>query len=291
MSLRETNGQFESEYRHNGDGRRGIERRASNHWNSYNGDGPDDRESQHAHARDWYDRNERRREARLQHYMEPLLDDYGNADTRHTHFDPDINRRESHPYSWRDGARFTDREQDYRGGRWHRDTHSYYDGRGNGPGYRQGVEEWRGREYSRGNANPESREYGDYPGDSTEGEDSGAGNLDTAFAPSYDQRFGRGGFAGIAPKNYQRSDVRIEEDVCEGLTAHPGLDPSKVEIKVVQGEVILTGEVPNRRMKRLAEDIAEEIPGVRDVNNQVRIAKPSAPRAAYEGSSCHAKNP
>lgn len=270
MAHRERNGQFESDHHfHNG-------------WDNY-GDALEDRESQRSQARDWYDRNERRREARLAHYMEPLQEDYGNAYGRRAYYDPDINR--SDRYSWREGTHFSDREQDYRGRPWHHDTHGYYDGDGREP--HSMPHTWRGDVYTRGSRNPESREYADYPGGETEQDFLGHQNFDTGYAPDYDNRFGRGGFAGIAPKNYQRSDERIQEEVCDRLTMHPGIDPSNVEIKVAQGEVVLLGEVPTRRMKRMIEELAENIPGVRDINNQLQIAKQQQPGVSYEVSSQH----
>ena len=255
--MQEYDPQFESEYRHNGE---------RSQWDTFNGDGPSDRGSRHEAAQDWYDRNERRHEAHLQHrpshahfedtyYQRP----YGEREV----FDPDINRTAGrhYPNSWREGSRFSDREQDYRGGHWDRTTHSYHDGDGREREYRRGWQEYE---------NPESSEYANFSGGSTE-HDYSQSNPDVGYAAPYDNRFGRGAFAGIAPKNYQRSDARIEEDICERLTAHSQIDPSGLEVKVVQGEVILTGEVPTRRMKRIAEDLADEIPGVRDVNNQLHV--------------------
>ena len=37
------------------------------------------------------------------------------------------------------------------------------------------------------------------------------------------------------------------------------------------GEVTLTGTVDDRQAKRLAEDIAESVSGVREVHNQIRV--------------------
>jgi osmotically-inducible protein OsmY len=87
---------------------------------------------------------------------------------------------------------------------------------------------------------------------------------------------GEGGkFAGKGPKNYKRSDDRIREDVCQRLTDHPAVDGSEIEVAVQDGEVTLTGTVEDRRMKRLAEDLVCEIPGVRDVHNQIRAVQRS----------------
>lgn len=73
------------------------------------------------------------------------------------------------------------------------------------------------------------------------------------------------------PKNYRRSDTRIMEDVCDRLGQHPDMDASDLEVEVKDGEITLKGTVPQRYMKRLAEDIADVIPGVQDVHNEVRV--------------------
>lgn len=81
----------------------------------------------------------------------------------------------------------------------------------------------------------------------------------------------RGRFSGKGPKGYQRSDDRIREDVCERLTRHPEIDASEIDVKVTNGEVTLTGTVDERLSKRMAEEVAENISGVKDVHNQVRV--------------------
>ena len=81
----------------------------------------------------------------------------------------------------------------------------------------------------------------------------------------------RGPFTGRGPKGYQRSDDRIREDICEVLMQHGEIDASEVEIEVQNGEVTLRGTVEDRRQKRLIEDVLEEVSGVRDVQNQLRV--------------------
>ncbi len=84
----------------------------------------------------------------------------------------------------------------------------------------------------------------------------------------------RGPFAGRGPKNWQRSDERIKDDVSERLSDHPDIDASEIEVQVKSAEVTLTGTVDDRDSKRLAEDIAQSVSGVKDVHNQVRVEKP-----------------
>jgi osmotically-inducible protein OsmY len=81
-----------------------------------------------------------------------------------------------------------------------------------------------------------------------------------------------GPYAGRGPKGYERSDERIREDVCDRFTRHGYLDASDIEVRVEKGEVFLTGTVDSREAKHLAEDLAEECSGVRNVQNQLRLS-------------------
>jgi hypothetical protein len=85
------------------------------------------------------------------------------------------------------------------------------------------------------------------------------------------QGLARGRFTGKGPKGYQRSDDRIKEDVSEALSRDGDLDASEIEVIVVSGEVTLEGTVPDRESKRLAEDLAEDLPGVKQVQNRLRV--------------------
>jgi hypothetical protein len=80
-----------------------------------------------------------------------------------------------------------------------------------------------------------------------------------------------GRYTGRGPRNYQRSDERIREDICERFTENSQLDPSDVEIRVQSGDVTLDGTVNDRWMKRTAEDLAEGVSGVRAVHNLIRV--------------------
>ncbi|HXG39880.1 MAG TPA: BON domain-containing protein [Candidatus Limnocylindrales bacterium] len=86
-----------------------------------------------------------------------------------------------------------------------------------------------------------------------------------------EERMRRGRFAGVGPRNWQRSDERIRDDIAERLTDHPDIDASDIEVQVANGVVTLTGTVDDRRMKRLAEDVAESVSGVRDVRNELQV--------------------
>jgi BON domain-containing protein len=80
-----------------------------------------------------------------------------------------------------------------------------------------------------------------------------------------------GPFTGRGPKGYVRSDERILEDVSERLREHGEIDASNVTVRVEEREVALEGAVEDRRTKRLAEDVAASVRGVRDVQNRLRV--------------------
>jgi len=81
--------------------------------------------------------------------------------------------------------------------------------------------------------------------------------------------FGRG------PKGYTRSDDRIREDVSDRLTDDWVVDATNVEVTVSNGEVTLAGTVDSREAKRRAEDCAESVSGVRNVQNNLRVQQPT----------------
>lgn len=88
-------------------------------------------------------------------------------------------------------------------------------------------------------------------------------------------------FSGRGPKGYRRSDERIREEICERLTEDALVDASEMEIEVVSGEVTLRGTVPDRYSKRRAEALIDDVRGVIDVHNELRIPlPPSEPKTA-----------
>lgn len=113
---------------------------------------------------------------------------------------------------------------------------------------------------------------------------------DMDFAPH-----GAQGHRGRGPKGYRRSDERILEDVNERLTQHDRIDASEIEVRVEQGEVTLSGTVDTRSAKHLAEDVAEGVSGVCDVQNNIRVRRESSmatpgqsPRSGQESQTSSA---
>jgi osmotically-inducible protein OsmY len=83
----------------------------------------------------------------------------------------------------------------------------------------------------------------------------------------------RGPHSGRGPKGYQRSDERVREDVHDALTRDGDLDASQITVEVKDAEVTLEGSVSDRHAIRVAEDLSEDMPGVRDVHNRLRIPR------------------
>lgn len=83
---------------------------------------------------------------------------------------------------------------------------------------------------------------------------------------------GYGGHRGRGPRGYTRSDERILDDVNERLCDDPIVDAGDIEVRCESGCVVLEGRVPTRWMKHRAEDIADAVSGVKDVDNRIRVA-------------------
>ncbi|MDX2090794.1 MAG: BON domain-containing protein [Kofleriaceae bacterium] len=78
---------------------------------------------------------------------------------------------------------------------------------------------------------------------------------------------------GKGPRGYQRPDDRIRDLVCEALAEDDQVDATQIEVTVSDGIVTLSGSVPDRPTKRMAEDVVDRIWGVRDVHNQLEIVQ------------------
>jgi osmotically-inducible protein OsmY len=90
---------------------------------------------------------------------------------------------------------------------------------------------------------------------------------------------------GKGPKGYTRSDDRIKEDINDRLSDDVFVDASEIDVTVSQGEVTLTGTVSTRSEKRRAEDLAEEVSGVKNVENRLRLASTVSSQGSGSSSS------
>ncbi len=168
-----------------------------------------------------------------------------------------------------------------------RSQHDFRSGGTDLGSYGRGMADW-GRglgEYGSSSQNNYGRGTSDYGRDWSTG--SGMGHADWNRGGSQDvnqnQDWGRSRFDQQSqssswneqknrwPKSYKRSDERIKDDIHEELIRHGRIDASDVEVQVKDGEVILTGQVASRHDKRIAEELAERVLGVHDVQNQLRV--------------------
>jgi len=78
---------------------------------------------------------------------------------------------------------------------------------------------------------------------------------------------------GNGPKNWQRRDDRIHDDICAHLTEDGYVDASDLEVIVHRGEVTLSGTTATREQRARAVHIADSARGVIDVVARIRIAK------------------
>lgn len=78
--------------------------------------------------------------------------------------------------------------------------------------------------------------------------------------------------SGRGPSDYTRSDERIREDANDHLTHDRRVDATNISVSVSNGEVTLSGTVHDRWAKRRAEDCVDRVPGVKHVQNNLRVA-------------------
>lgn len=85
------------------------------------------------------------------------------------------------------------------------------------------------------------------------------------------------------PRGYQRSDERIKEDIYERLLERGDLEAEEVTVIVEGGCVRLEGSVPRRAMKHAVEDLVDDCPGVKDIDNRLRVTQPTGGGSSDRG--------
>lgn len=157
--------------------------------------------------------------------------------------------------------------------------HDYADYAGDGDRYSQNRESSIKRHPGRQPSNSSDSDFNGYRGgapsmnqwreaDPYRQSSASYGQSEWTPSPSESQR---GLFYGKGPKGYRRSDERIREDVCERLADHGDIDATEMDVSVSEGIVTLSGSVNSRRTKRLAEEAIENVSGVQDIRNEVRV--------------------
>lgn len=78
--------------------------------------------------------------------------------------------------------------------------------------------------------------------------------------------------SGKGPKGWSSSESILAQ-ANQALYLHPSLDASDLEIRMEGDILVLTGTVMNRQQKKSAERIVENLSGVKDVRNELRIRR------------------
>jgi osmotically-inducible protein OsmY len=82
---------------------------------------------------------------------------------------------------------------------------------------------------------------------------------------------------GRGPKGWRRSDARLAEEINDRLLDNPDVDASDLDVVVKDAEVLLIGTVPTPVQRRRAENLAQDIRGIRHVDNRLRVAGGEGP--------------
>jgi osmotically-inducible protein OsmY len=217
--------------------------------------------------------------------------------SRQGQFEPEPRRR------WMEGGgeggRQMQREERYGygpgrqsgGGEWYGPREEYQ-------GYGQEHQVYGQRRYAypeRGREDFGRSEYSGWSGESYRDAPSFGGGMGP-HEQSWNARQGMGGFEqgrgtmagrhyGKGPRGYKRSDDRLREEISDRLMQHPQIDASEIEVVVKDGDVLLKGTVEDRYVKRMIEDIAEGVLGVKDVTNQVRVRGRESSESEDESST------
>jgi osmotically-inducible protein OsmY len=80
-------------------------------------------------------------------------------------------------------------------------------------------------------------------------------------------------YSGIGPKGYKRSDAVLEEEIVRRLTHHPNIDASAVNVVVKNNVALLSGVVFDREDKFTIEDVIDDIHGIDDLKNDIKVSK------------------
>jgi len=71
----------------------------------------------------------------------------------------------------------------------------------------------------------------------------------------------------------RRPDETLARELQEILTKDPELDATEIEVEVEGGAVTLSGVVDSSDARLLAEELVETVTGVREVHNNLKVAR------------------
>jgi hypothetical protein len=105
-------------------------------------------------------------------------------------------------------------------------------------------------------------------------DDPKGGRLEPGLRDEAD-RGGRAPREQPVPSTRTRTDERILADIQEVLRHRRDVDARGVQIAVCEGEVVLSGTVPMRRMKYALEEICGLVSGVAEISDDVQVHGPA----------------
>jgi osmotically-inducible protein OsmY len=76
-----------------------------------------------------------------------------------------------------------------------------------------------------------------------------------------------------------QGDAAVADRVMDRLRSEPTLASSELQARSEDGNVLLSGSVPTAAERKRAEDVADSVPGVDGVINQIEVAGATPPRA------------
>ncbi len=216
-------------------------------------------------------------------------DNYGSGERGYNQSNAQGRSYTEHRYG--NNNQYNNRQDDYNSERWQDRGNSSYQNRhagdgsyyGNGGSYTAG-----GQNYAAGNNNYD-RDYSSGNTSNRSMWDRGRDEVSSWFGDQDAERRRRmdhmEDHRGRGPKGYKRSDERITEDINDRLSEDPYVDASEIEVSVNNGEVTLSGTVNDRGAKRRAEDIAESVSGVGNVENRIRMQQENSSQNTLASTS------
>jgi hypothetical protein len=219
------------------------------------------------HRDDRGQRRWRRREQNVELWGRPIE----RSDWRRgTYGPPEFERSRGRGPAWDRGEDWGSRASEWDRGDWDRGD---WDRQDRGGWQRSPNYEWQGQQSDwSGPSHWSTRQppISDWDEGTTRGPWAGQAYADNWTEPRTGAATQRHWHGRTVMKGFERTDERIREEVCQRMCEHPAIDTAEMQVTVQNGEVTLEGSVDDRFEKRLAEDLAEDVPGVRDVHNRLR---------------------
>lgn len=108
----------------------------------------------------------------------------------------------------------------------------------------------------------------------------GRGARESQYVPIKTHGREDGPATGIAAGGDRPSDEEMRQDLLTRLRENGDIDHTRIQVDVRNGEITLRGSVVNLLVSQMAESVANEVPGVADVHNELATqAGPESPES------------